>query len=215
VPSGVERAFSEEPSANVRGHAWGNGTGVRCAGARSGEAPVLEAAAQVPPRWFMAPSTDACAARILAAAASPAPAFACAVFLGTCMFGDAAVDEGGESGCCSCQEGNWRQICPLAHPPPAHSHGEGCAVSYGACASVVLDGFPPRYLSQLPSRARSRAAPRRSAWRIRGHLRGIRTAAGDIFAGTRTPWASRRRLADACDDSGRPRLRALPRGVLL
>jgi hypothetical protein len=101
VPSGVERAFSEEPSANVREHAWDNGPGVRCAGARSGKVPVLEAAAQVSPRWFMAPSAAACAALILAAAASPAPAFACTVFL-ACMFGDAAVDEGGEGSCCSC-----------------------------------------------------------------------------------------------------------------
>jgi hypothetical protein len=44
VPSGVEHAFSEELSANVREHAWGDGSGVRCAGACSGKVPVLEAA---------------------------------------------------------------------------------------------------------------------------------------------------------------------------
>jgi hypothetical protein len=96
----------------------------------------------------MAPTAAACAARVLAAAASPAPAFACAVFLVTCVFGDAAVDEGGEGGRHSCQEGNRHQICTLAHPPPAHSHGEGYAVSCDACASVVLGGSPPpRYPS--------------------------------------------------------------------
>jgi hypothetical protein len=33
VPSGVERAFSEEPPANVREHAWGDGSGVCCSAA--------------------------------------------------------------------------------------------------------------------------------------------------------------------------------------
>jgi hypothetical protein len=41
VPSGVERAFSKEPSANVREHAWDDGSGVRCAGACSGKVPYL------------------------------------------------------------------------------------------------------------------------------------------------------------------------------
>jgi hypothetical protein len=45
VSSGVERAFPEELPVDVREHAWGDGTGVRCAGARSRKAPVLEAAA--------------------------------------------------------------------------------------------------------------------------------------------------------------------------
>jgi hypothetical protein len=76
-------------------------------------------------RWGSWRPAAACAARVLAAAASPALAFACAVFLVTCVFGDAAVDGGGEGGCRSCQEGNRRQICPLAHPPPAHAHGVG------------------------------------------------------------------------------------------
>jgi hypothetical protein len=89
VPSGVERAFSEEHPADVReAHAWGDGTGVRCVGARSGKVPVLEAAAQVPPRRLMAPSVAACVARILAATASSAPAFACTAFLVACVFGE-------------------------------------------------------------------------------------------------------------------------------
>jgi hypothetical protein len=114
----------------VREHAWGDGPGVRCAGACSGKVRVVEAeaAAQVSSLGLMAPTGAACAARIFAAAASPASAFASTVFLATCAFGDAAVDEGGEGGCRSCQEGNRRQICPLAHPPPAHGHGEGYAV---------------------------------------------------------------------------------------
>jgi hypothetical protein len=160
VPSGVERAFSEEPPANVREHAWGDGSGVRCAGACLGKVPVLEAAAQVSSLRLMAPTAAACAARVLAAAASPASACACAVFLVTCVFGDAAVDEGGEGGCRSCQEGNRRQICPLAHPPPAHGHGEGYAVSYDACVSVVLDAPPPRYPS----------CPRESVQTVQEHL---------------------------------------------
>jgi hypothetical protein len=45
VPSGVERTFPEELSADVREHAWCDGTGVRCAGARVRKVPVLEAAA--------------------------------------------------------------------------------------------------------------------------------------------------------------------------
>jgi hypothetical protein len=56
----------------------------------------------------MAPSAAARVARILAAAASSAPAFACTAFLVACVFGDAAVDEGGEGGCRSCQEGSRR-----------------------------------------------------------------------------------------------------------
>jgi hypothetical protein len=97
VPSGVERgAFSEEPCFGQRtGTCLGrrDGSGVRCAGACSGEVPVLEAAAQVSSLRPMVPTAAACAARVLAAAASPASAFACAVFLGTCVFGGAAVDE--------------------------------------------------------------------------------------------------------------------------
>jgi hypothetical protein len=72
----------------------------------------------------------------LAAAASPASAFASTVFIVTCAFGDAAVDEGGEGGCRSCQEGNRRQTSPIAHPPPAHRREEGYAVSRDACVSV-------------------------------------------------------------------------------
>ena len=54
MPSGVERAFSEAPSANVREHAWGDGSGVRCAGACSGKVRVVEAAAQVSSLRLMA-----------------------------------------------------------------------------------------------------------------------------------------------------------------
>jgi hypothetical protein len=108
VPSGVERAFPEELPADVREHAWGDGTGVRCAGARSRKVSVLEAAAQVSPRRLVAPSAAAYVACVLAAAAAAAPAFACAVFLVACVLGGVAVDEGGEGGCCSCQEGNRR-----------------------------------------------------------------------------------------------------------
>jgi hypothetical protein len=129
----------------VQEHAWGDGPGVRCAGACSGKVRVVEAAAQVSSLRLMAPTDAACAARNLAAAASPASAFASTDFLVTCAFGDAAVDEGGEGGCRSSQESNRRQIFPLAHPPPAHGHGEGYAVSYDACVSVVLDGSRPRY----------------------------------------------------------------------
>jgi hypothetical protein len=87
-------------AANVREHAWGDGSGMRCAGACSGKVTVLEAAAQVSSLGLMSPTAAAYAARVLAAAASPAPApFACAVFLVTCVFGDAAVDERGEGGC--------------------------------------------------------------------------------------------------------------------
>jgi hypothetical protein len=39
VPSGVERAFPEELSTDVRGHSRGDGTGVRCAGACSRKVP--------------------------------------------------------------------------------------------------------------------------------------------------------------------------------
>jgi hypothetical protein len=66
MPSGVERAFSEELSTNVREHAWGDGSGVRCAGACSGKVPVLEAATQVSSLRLMAPTAAACAARVLA-----------------------------------------------------------------------------------------------------------------------------------------------------
>jgi hypothetical protein len=166
VPSGVARAFPEELLADVREHSWGDDTGVRCARARSRKVSVLEAAAQVSPRRLVAPSAAACVACVLAAAAAPAPAFACAVFLAACVLGDAVVDEGGEGGCCSCQEGNRRQICPSALPLPAHSYGEGYAVSYDACgASVVFADGLRHPLSPPPSRVRS-GAPRRSVWRV-------------------------------------------------
>jgi hypothetical protein len=74
----------------VREHAWGDSPGVRCAGACSGKARVMEAAAQVSSLRLMAPTGAACAAR-MAAAASPASAFASTVFVVTCAFGDAAV----------------------------------------------------------------------------------------------------------------------------
>ena len=59
MPSGVERALSEEPSANARERAWCDGSGVRCAGACSGEVPVLEAAARVFSLRPMAPAAAA------------------------------------------------------------------------------------------------------------------------------------------------------------
>jgi hypothetical protein len=103
----------------VREHAWGDGPGVRCcAGACPGEVRVVEAAAQVSSLRLMAPTDAACAARVLAAAASPAPAFASPVFLVTCAFGDAAVGEGGEGGCRSCQEGNGARSSHWRTPPP-------------------------------------------------------------------------------------------------
>jgi hypothetical protein len=70
---------------------------------------VVEAAAQVSLLGLMAPTDATCAARILAAAVSPASDFASTVFLVACAFGDAAVDEGG-GGCRSFQGGNRRQI---------------------------------------------------------------------------------------------------------
>jgi hypothetical protein len=137
ITSGLNR----EPLGNVREHAWGDGPGVRCcAGACSGEVRVVEAAAQVSSLRLIAPTGAACAARILAAAASPAPAFASPVFLVTCAFGDAAVGEGGEGGCRSCQEGNRRQICPLVAPPPAHVHGELYAFGISSRLSGVVAG---------------------------------------------------------------------------
>jgi hypothetical protein len=63
---------------------------------------------------------------------------------------------------------------------------KGCAVSYVACATVVLDDPPPpphptHLLPPPPSRVRSGAC-RRSVWCSRGHLRGMLAAAGGIFA---------------------------------
>jgi hypothetical protein len=84
---------------------------------------VVEAAAQVSSLRLMAPTDAACAARILAAAASPASAFASTVFVVTCAFGEAAVDEGGEGGCRSCQEGNRRQSAQWRTPPPPMATG--------------------------------------------------------------------------------------------
>jgi hypothetical protein len=71
VPSGVEHAFSEKISANVREHAWGDGTGMRCAGARSRKVPVLKAAAQFPPRRLVAPSAAACVAYYVLSSTPP------------------------------------------------------------------------------------------------------------------------------------------------
>jgi hypothetical protein len=189
VPSGVERAFPEGASANVREHAWGDGTGVRCAGARSGKVPVLEAAAQVSPRRLMAPSAAPCAARILAAAASPAPAFAfaCTVFLElpVCLVMRRSVKEGRAAAApvrkaTGAKSAHWR----IPHPP-IDSHGEGYAVSCDACASVVLDAPPPCYPSCPRERVQGHLV---EAFGVcRGHLRGMHTAAGGIFMGTRTP----------------------------
>jgi hypothetical protein len=122
-----------------------------------------------------------------------------------CAFGDAAVDEGGEGGCRSCQEGNRRQICPLAHPPPAHGHGEGYAVSYGACVSVVFDGSrrPPAIPAALARAFRSISSKRlafpctsegyahRRRWHIRGytHTLSIAKAACLWMCPGCAPWA--------------------------
>ena len=84
----VKRTFSQEPLGNVREHARGDSPGVCCAGACSGEVRVMEAAAQVSSLRLMAPTGAACAAR-MAAAASPASAFASTVFVVARAFGDA------------------------------------------------------------------------------------------------------------------------------
>jgi hypothetical protein len=82
---------------------------------------VMEAAAQVSSLRLMAPTDAACAARILAAAASPASAFASTVFLVTCASGGAAVDEGVKAAAAPARKAigagsaKWR----IPHPPMA------------------------------------------------------------------------------------------------
>jgi hypothetical protein len=144
-PTRLHRGAPGSRPRDAREHSWGDGAGVRCAGARSRKVPVLEAAAQVSPRGLVSPSAAACVACVLAAAAAAAPAFACAVFLAACLV-CLVMRRSMKKGRAAAAPARKATGAKSAHrripPPPSHINGEGYAVSYNACASVVLDGSP-------------------------------------------------------------------------
>jgi hypothetical protein len=227
VPSGVERAFSEELLANVREHAWGrrrrrHGRALRWSAFGEGRCLCC--------RRLRRSLRGGSWRRLLLLAQLvfwplplplPLPLPAPFSLLPACLVMRRSMKEGRAAAAparkaTGAKSTHWR----TPHPPIATGRDVRSLTMPVLPSSSMARSPAPRYpLSQLPSRARS-GASRRSVWRIRGHLRGMHTAAGGIFVGARTPWASRRRLAcgcalccrgragdrrlvDACDDSGR------------